>query len=877
MSGVAFLVCLIAPLDFVGGAVEQFVQQYGLFVNVLLIVTAVAVAWVILCRLGCVHFGHRYNASLRTSFKWPPVWLCGVVSFCGLACFLHYELAGTLVSAGVFCLGLPIGRVIWRVFTPISKSQEEVTGKKLTRETIEELIAHPERLNEWVKEEKPIEALEQDRFDMALYARRMAKMLLGTPLKSIAVVGEYGSGKSSILNMLDYYLKQENRGELNNCDGEGSSYYADESVDIIVCSVDGWGFTKGTTAEHILECAINKLSEYIDTSSLRNIPEQYRAAMNSTGNMFVKALGGLLRRWESPRDILRRIDRVLWAIDHSLVIFLEDIDRNRSNELFFNEIAALLDGLKGLKRVAFVLAIGQRYSTEEVLTKSADYVEHVSRIDRNHVFELCKSVRSYCLKPVEKAVTLLPIDKDEKRMGWRRSKNVEAVAEIDDSLNKPIDAIAELMGIPRVFKRALRRTLTTWETLAGEIDFDDLLIVNVLRTVDIRIFTFIDKNIARLSYLVESKGNKEDLDKVKAALEKEFNDATKEAEYNVDAVRMLMWALFPGWAMESLGSWMTRQHVQRHQSIANSWPTKYWERIKRGELYNNEIRDREILAGIEDWNRDINIKSFGGLNMREALCNERAREKAQQFKDRIDPKCLREVVSNQFALSLETYGNNANREVCPAVGTWFLLGPDTLDRVWEDWLFEEICKALPLSLRYTNDLYKLWYAAKHDAEGKLRERIVERAKDIFEKDPQSLAKALDPEYVWSVWHFAGLYSQVDRGGKGFDPGQWKWLGNILLEAGKEYPEVIGLHAAALVCDSSRSFSRGNVTFSGKFNKERAEGIFSGQMDTLMELLQLKNVDIAKYDNEEGKSLLVCAREVALNWPNKEGSGKKNDA
>ena len=110
----------------------------------------------------------------------------------------------------------------------------------------------------WIKEEKPITIINPhgDEFDHVVFAHRIEKLLKETPLKTIALVGPYGCGKSSILNMISYYIDQPDK--LND--------------KIIHCEVSGWGFHEGSASEHILDMAIHELSKYVDCSGLTRLP-----------------------------------------------------------------------------------------------------------------------------------------------------------------------------------------------------------------------------------------------------------------------------------------------------------------------------------------------------------------------------------------------------------------------------------------------------------------------------------------------------------------------------------------------------------------------------------------------------------------------------
>jgi hypothetical protein len=110
------------------------------------------------------------------------------------------------------------------------------------------LLQNPPAFINWLNKETPIQSSEDDLFDLAIFAKRIAKMLQPTPLKTIAIVGSYGCGKSSIINMIEEYLKTTER-----LYGNHSSTTDENHVDtdnIIHCKVQGWGLQKNAAVEH---------------------------------------------------------------------------------------------------------------------------------------------------------------------------------------------------------------------------------------------------------------------------------------------------------------------------------------------------------------------------------------------------------------------------------------------------------------------------------------------------------------------------------------------------------------------------------------------------------------------------------------------------
>jgi len=118
------------------------------------------------------------------------------------------------------------------------------------------------------------------------------------------------------------------------------------------------------------------------------------------------------------------------------------------------------------------------------------------------------------------------------------------------------------------------------------------------------------------------------------------------------------------------------------------------------------------MFALEEWNKDRKRKVFRDMKMRDALISgQEVWDKALQFKERINEETLRDLAKEQFQITLQKEKNKASHENCPAVGKWFLLEPKppSLDsKEWRDWFYEQIKMALPVSLRYTNDLYHFW-------------------------------------------------------------------------------------------------------------------------------------------------------------------------
>ena len=99
----------------------------------------------------------------------------------------------------------------------------------------------------------------------------------------MAVVGEQGRGKSSLLRMVQEGLES-----------------AQSPCSVIPFSV--WGYeTTGAASTAILRAIIEKVGDHVGTVALSGLPEAYVSAVESSGGKLAKAMSPLLAHKEPKR------------------------------------------------------------------------------------------------------------------------------------------------------------------------------------------------------------------------------------------------------------------------------------------------------------------------------------------------------------------------------------------------------------------------------------------------------------------------------------------------------------------------------------------------------------------------------------------------
>jgi hypothetical protein len=139
-----------------------------------------------------------------------------------------------------------------------------------------------------------------------------------------------------------------------------------------------------------------------------------------------------------------------------------------------------------------------------------------------------------------------------------------------------------------LLKFSLRRCLETWTVLRGEIDFDDVLVMSVLREAEPAVFELMAKHLGKLTEvgmaLRHAAGDKP-----------AFELAFEQVEFNGPsraAVRSLISFVFP-----------TSVELRKPQGLCHSEPRDYWRRFLAVPSLVARERDQPILKvcwGISD-------------------------------------------------------------------------------------------------------------------------------------------------------------------------------------------------------------------------------------------------------------------------------------
>ena len=442
-----------------------------------------------------------------------------------------------------------------------------------------------EHFREWFKDDSTIKSIEELEPDLQVYATRITERLQKGGDKElaqhIALCGPYGCGKSSIVESIVHDLAK-------NSEKESIWIHSDIST---------WGAASGSVAHVVLSHIIDDISQYIDMCAFRALPKHYTEALKSGGSAFQFASTLLA----GPVDIegsFQKLNDVLDATNHKLLITLQDVDRGTGdeNEKRLNDIAALLDRLRNrdLSHINFIVAVGNDKPLYiEVISKATDYREDIAKIDFR------KTLASFIKGSIDEAE-----NNHNKIILYRYSSTHET--------NK-LDLINAIIDSPRQFKKILRRVNQAWQSdkLMGEVNFYSLLMVIALRESNP---VYFERYCKADSYLESKiKSNEDDLDNILreiAQLSKEDSGSQEGRTIKSEFIYVYLQVMLDV-KKDSNGKLKLDPRKDHEQSVGCTHSDIYYlRRILLEKVPSNELKDQDVMKAIKSGGNKEKLNNY---------------------------------------------------------------------------------------------------------------------------------------------------------------------------------------------------------------------------------------------------------------------------
>lgn len=592
-----FLIASVGAVQVAFGKWAILFSSVHMGVQILLALTGFYCARHLLLFFNVIH--KRQLKNIKLSLAYPPITfsivLClllflpqfDVINFFSDSLFLSYFLGAALL----FIILLSLLCAYDSLYSEKRKDKQELVHD-------EEWITDEEQKNHyrWLMSERPQDECDKDMLGREVYVARIARLF--KPIDSepnrkanhIAIVGPFGIGKTSVWKSVRQQL--------------GDDY--------IFVPVDGWGRGEGTVAAQIIDEMVAALTNYVDCASIRNVPKEYMAALSGADFKGISTLAKILplHSHQSPEELIRKIETILLSIGKTMVVVLEDFDRNPQEENIMNEVAGLLDRLRDLRSINFIVCVAPGVKSH-LLSRISTYREDLLSFDSREFIEITIELMKCYAKHKKK-----PIFNDD-------SQDAKTFAV----------AMNALIKTPRDAKYALRRAYKAWEIIAGEVNIFDLMAVNVLRYGVPEAFDFMIKNFDTL------RRNFPDIEQIVGNFERGFhfssasqnsscseqsNETNRSAGYeeavvnlvdllsssgvNEKNARKLIKMIFPYWnSNDVVGYWLKVQRIAWEQGKI------YLDRILTESIANEHINytDVEFFRGLSSSDEEFVNKLVG--------------------------------------------------------------------------------------------------------------------------------------------------------------------------------------------------------------------------------------------------------------------------
>jgi hypothetical protein len=393
--------------------------------------------------------------------------------------------------------------------------------------------------------------------------------------KTIAIVGPYGVGKSSLISLTEIQLSTDRKSK------------------IIFTNTSAWGFeTSAKAQESILDECVKRLALEVDCSELRRLSSCYRNAVNETDGA-LKPLLILASGEIGPTAQLKRFTPILEILDAHLVVVLEDLDRT-DPDFDVSQVMAMLQHLRHVERVSFILAIGQ--PTPIDLFKIVDEVVFLEPLLPDQSLALVDKVRSEALQ----AVGWVDPEKIRKNPWPNNQPSFRPHSLAGDQMTNDMSiyrmeagpihswpsSLGALLSNTRTLKGTLRDFRNKWEALQGEVDPDELLILSSIRFATPAIYQYAFDHAVDLKHLFDlsaqdDERRKQQIESMRTMLTSRWERAADHTPRERDSAAALLTELFPGFSIVS-GS-EKGAHQRRIQSVSGEKGPHYLRIIHTGK------------------------------------------------------------------------------------------------------------------------------------------------------------------------------------------------------------------------------------------------------------------------------------------------------
>lgn len=392
--------------------------------------------------------------------------------------------------------------------------------------------------------EKPLEnkenILEKDSFTRSPFVKKLIEKVKNTNLNSgsfgIGIIGKWGTGKTSFMELMKYELKKSN-------------------PDSILIDFNPW---QNENSQQITEAFFDLLSYELGkrTISVSRLINTYLNKLSGKANAFTTILN-VFTFSRSSEKLYLEIQDTLVQLNRTIFIFIDDLDRLDEQEI--KSVFKLIRNTANFKNTVFVVGYDQEYIERQL-----------NKTDIN--------IHEYLKKIFNIQIPLPFIDEDSliKYVDQKINENVLCeFKELSDYIKNQQHILAHELKNVRDLNSIVNSYSLITDVIGEDVDKNDLFILELLRLNYPNIYFGLIYETDQ--YLVEGKGKYKLLEEEKL-------------QKNCSASLPLLRILFNE----------THEHVEGYKSVKSNKTIsirhiRYFERFFILKLLDKEISNKEFM------------------------------------------------------------------------------------------------------------------------------------------------------------------------------------------------------------------------------------------------------------------------------------------
>ncbi|MFI6832799.1 P-loop NTPase fold protein [Kribbella sp. NPDC050241] len=332
----------------------------------------------------------------------------------------------------------------------------------------------------------PVEHVEEDQLDRVSYVEHVAAVMSrvrqqGTASTVVAIIGSWGSGKSSILSLVQAKLPDS----------------------WLMARFDPWGYTDVTA---MMFGFFGELSSVLpDDSKGKEVREKVGKVVQLASPLgkltglagfdsssMIDKLGQLIAGGSSISAALKSAEESLKKLDSPVLMVIDDLDCLEPEELLM--VFRLIRSLGRMPNLYYLLSYDERTLLDVLMRTELAFNDQ-------------RRAQEYLEKMVQVRLDLPPLREKQASVLFEQmlDKVIEqTTTRIEDGDRLRILKVYETtlrhrLQTPRAIRRFLAQVDAFWSTVNGEIDFCDFLILTWLRTFEPSTYRAVQEHRAALT------------------------------------------------------------------------------------------------------------------------------------------------------------------------------------------------------------------------------------------------------------------------------------------------------------------------------------------------------------------------------------------